>query len=56
MGKKKKSYYYRDPWRGGQSRSFRHRCIVLVREQRARFYILRRCVVMLVCWRERREP
>ncbi|XP_042465905.1 small polypeptide DEVIL 11-like, partial [Zingiber officinale] len=28
------------------------RCARLVREQRARFYIMRRCVTMLVCWRE----
>ncbi|KAJ1265727.1 hypothetical protein BS78_08G113800 [Paspalum vaginatum] len=24
----------------------------LVKEQRARFYIMRRCVTMLVCWRD----
>ncbi|GJM95366.1 hypothetical protein PR202_ga12093 [Eleusine coracana subsp. coracana] len=24
----------------------------LVKEQRARFYIIRRCVTMLVCWRD----
>ncbi|RLN28307.1 hypothetical protein C2845_PM05G14040 [Panicum miliaceum] len=24
----------------------------MVREQRARFYIMRRCVTMLVCWRD----
>jgi hypothetical protein len=24
----------------------------LVKEQRARFYIVRRCVTMLVCWRD----
>uniref|UniRef100_A0A804IWR5 DEVIL-like protein n=2 Tax=Musa acuminata TaxID=4641 RepID=A0A804IWR5_MUSAM len=32
--------------------SFCRRCRSLVREQRARFYILRRCIVMLVCWRD----
>ncbi|CAN0825726.1 Small polypeptide DEVIL 8 [Linum grandiflorum] len=26
------------------------RCRRLVEEQRARFYILRRCIVMLICW------
>jgi hypothetical protein len=24
----------------------------LVKEQRARFYIMRRCVTMLLCWRD----
>ncbi|KAF8667524.1 hypothetical protein HU200_052720 [Digitaria exilis] len=24
----------------------------MVKEQRARFYIMRRCVTMLVCWRD----
>ncbi|CAN6471731.1 unnamed protein product [Victoria cruziana] len=32
--------------------SFTRRCARLVKEQRARFYIMRRCVTMLVCWRE----
>ncbi|PWZ34043.1 hypothetical protein Zm00014a_036833 [Zea mays] len=32
--------------------SFSGRCARLVKEQRARFYIMRRCVTMLVCWRE----
>ncbi|KAH7691959.1 DVL protein [Dioscorea alata] len=36
----------------GKSRSFRRRCIILVKEKKARFYILRRCVIMLVCWSE----
>ncbi|CAN6568529.1 unnamed protein product [Malus baccata var. baccata] len=33
--------------------SFGRRCNMLVKEQRARFYILRRCVTMLLCWHER---
>ncbi|KAI0512136.1 hypothetical protein KFK09_012772 [Dendrobium nobile] len=33
-------------------RSFARRCASLVKEQRARFYIMRRCVVMLICWRD----
>lgn len=33
-------------------KSFRRKCNRLVKEQRARFYILRRCVIMLVCWNE----
>uniref|UniRef100_A0ACD5U1U0 Uncharacterized protein n=1 Tax=Avena sativa TaxID=4498 RepID=A0ACD5U1U0_AVESA len=48
--------------RGGKSESgrspssFARRCARLVREQRARFYIARRCVTMLACWRERDSP
>ncbi|URE31983.1 DVL family [Musa troglodytarum] len=34
------------------SRSFSSRCAGLAKEQRARFYIMRRCVTMLVCWRD----
>ncbi|XP_074574822.1 small polypeptide DEVIL 11-like [Curcuma longa] len=33
-------------------RSFSSRCAGLVKEQRARFYIMRRCVAMLICWRD----
>ncbi|URD79406.1 hypothetical protein MUK42_05238, partial [Musa troglodytarum] len=34
------------------SRSFSSRCASQVKEQRARLYIMRRCVTMLVCWRD----
>uniref|UniRef100_A0A0A0KQA4 Uncharacterized protein n=1 Tax=Cucumis sativus TaxID=3659 RepID=A0A0A0KQA4_CUCSA len=30
--------------------SFTRKCAKLVKEQRARFYIMRRCVTMLICW------
>ncbi|KAM0858305.1 hypothetical protein ACQ4PT_047908 [Festuca glaucescens] len=33
-------------------RSMPGRLASLAREQRARFYIMRRCVAMLVCWRD----
>ncbi|KAI0519142.1 hypothetical protein KFK09_006582 [Dendrobium nobile] len=33
-------------------RSFRRRCSELVKEQRSRFYIMRRCVIMLIQWRD----
>jgi len=33
-------------------RSFAHRCTKLAKEQRARFYIFRKCVAMLVCWQD----
>ncbi|XP_010534509.1 PREDICTED: uncharacterized protein LOC104810035 [Tarenaya hassleriana] len=32
--------------------AFTRKCARLVKEQRARFYIVRRCVVMLICWRD----
>ncbi|XAR66268.1 hypothetical protein NMG60_11012439 [Bertholletia excelsa] len=32
--------------------AFTRKCARLVKEQRARFYIMRRCVTMLICWRE----
>ncbi|OIW16148.1 hypothetical protein TanjilG_18863 [Lupinus angustifolius] len=32
--------------------AFARKCTRLVKEQRARFYIMRRCVTMLICWRE----
>jgi hypothetical protein len=34
------------------SRSVPGRLASLAKEQRARFYIMRRCVTMLVCWRD----
>ncbi|RYR65436.1 hypothetical protein Ahy_A03g011366 [Arachis hypogaea] len=33
-----------------KSSSWCAKCANLVKEQRARFYIIRRCVVMLICW------
>ncbi|KAJ8754031.1 hypothetical protein K2173_001929 [Erythroxylum novogranatense] len=33
--------------------SFGQKCSHLVKKQRAKFYILRRCVAMLICWHER---
>ncbi|KAF9590887.1 hypothetical protein IFM89_000143 [Coptis chinensis] len=32
--------------------AFTRKCATLVKEQRAKFYIMRRCVTMLVCWRD----
>uniref|UniRef100_A0ACD5Y675 Uncharacterized protein n=1 Tax=Avena sativa TaxID=4498 RepID=A0ACD5Y675_AVESA len=37
---------------GGSGRSVPGRLASLAKEQRARFYIMRRCVTMLVCWRD----
>ncbi|GMY17756.1 small polypeptide DEVIL 16 [Fagus crenata] len=33
--------------------SFGQKCNHIVKKQRAKFYILRRCIAMLVCWRDR---
>ncbi|GKV04270.1 hypothetical protein SLEP1_g16448 [Rubroshorea leprosula] len=34
-----------------QRYSFTRKCTLLVKEQRARFYIMRRCISMLIYWR-----
>ncbi|XVF75311.1 hypothetical protein PTKIN_Ptkin13bG0177200 [Pterospermum kingtungense] len=36
----------------GKRCAFTRKCARLVKEQRARFYIMRRCVTMLICWRD----
>ncbi|XWS74107.1 hypothetical protein CRYUN_Cryun02cG0187200 [Craigia yunnanensis] len=33
-----------------KSSSISHKCSSLAKEQKARFYIMRRCVARLVCW------
>ncbi|XP_030522137.1 small polypeptide DEVIL 16 [Rhodamnia argentea] len=33
-------------------RSFSQKCGHLAKKQRAKFYILRRCIAMLLCWHE----
>ncbi|KAL8458818.1 hypothetical protein ACS0TY_036355 [Phlomoides rotata] len=33
-----------------KSNKFTRKCVSLVKEQRARIYILRRCATMLCCW------
>ncbi|KAJ6838038.1 uncharacterized protein M6B38_322355 [Iris pallida] len=37
---------------GSRSSSFTGLCTGLVKEQRARFYIMRRCITMLICWND----
>ncbi|XAR69126.1 hypothetical protein NMG60_11000603 [Bertholletia excelsa] len=39
----------------GSCRSFGEKCGHVARKQRAKFYILRRCIAMLVCWHERSD-
>ncbi|RYR02300.1 hypothetical protein Ahy_B06g081117 [Arachis hypogaea] len=34
------------------NKSFGKKCRHLMKEQRAKFYILRRCIAMLLCWDE----
>ncbi|XP_061345806.1 small polypeptide DEVIL 16 [Gastrolobium bilobum] len=36
-------------------KSFGQKCSHVVKKQRAKFYILRRCIAMLLCWHERGE-
>ncbi|XP_047329631.1 small polypeptide DEVIL 11 [Impatiens glandulifera] len=52
MSKKEGSRSSRSSKSNQRRCSFTRRCARLVKEQRARFYIMRRCVTMLICWRE----
>ncbi|KAL9350515.1 hypothetical protein Peur_057770 [Populus x canadensis] len=36
--------------RRSKGHGFTNKCAALVKEQRARIYILRRCATMLLCW------
>ncbi|CAN0854290.1 Small polypeptide DEVIL 18 [Linum grandiflorum] len=36
--------------------SISRKCSNLAKEQKARFYIMRRCVAMLVCWHKHGDP
>lgn len=35
---------------GGCVETTRRGCMSIVREKRSRFYIVRKCIVMLLCW------
>ncbi|KAK4730924.1 hypothetical protein R3W88_023912 [Solanum pinnatisectum] len=37
------------------TKSFGKKCSHIAKKQRAKFYIVRRCIAMLVCWHERKE-
>ncbi|CAL5096808.1 unnamed protein product [Urochloa decumbens] len=37
---------------GGGCAGLRRRCYTVLKQQRTRLYILRRCVTMLLCWHE----
>ncbi|KAK4353273.1 hypothetical protein RND71_028791 [Anisodus tanguticus] len=37
------------------SKSFGKKCSHIAKKQRAKFYIVRRCIAMLVCWHERKD-
>ncbi|KAL6330694.1 hypothetical protein AAG906_009122 [Vitis piasezkii] len=36
----------------GRKSSLRKRCFTMVKQQKTRFYILGRCVSMLLCWHD----
>ncbi|MED6119031.1 hypothetical protein PIB30_117186 [Stylosanthes scabra] len=38
------------------SASIGRKCTNIAKEQKARFYIMRRCVAMLVCWHKHGDP
>lgn len=37
------------------SKSFGKKCSHIAKKQRAKFYIVRRCIAMLVCWHDERK-
>ncbi|XP_057805375.1 small polypeptide DEVIL 16 [Salvia miltiorrhiza] len=37
------------------SQSFGEKCSHLAKKQRAKFYILRRCIAMLLCWHDKHD-
>lgn len=37
------------------NKSLKEKCSLLAKKQRAKFYIVRRCIMMLVCWHERND-
>ncbi|PHT71803.1 hypothetical protein T459_22588 [Capsicum annuum] len=41
--------------KNSSSKSFGKKCSHIAKKQRAKFYIVRRCIAMLVCWHERKE-
>ncbi|KAL6277663.1 hypothetical protein ACE6H2_021264 [Prunus campanulata] len=41
---------------GCQRPPFGKKCRHLLKKQRTKFYILRRCIAMLLCWHERSDP
>lgn len=38
--------------KGHRENSLRRRCLLMVKQQKTRFYILRRCISMLLCWHD----
>ncbi|KAK4345735.1 hypothetical protein RND71_035911 [Anisodus tanguticus] len=41
--------------KNSEKNSLRKKCSHLAKKQKAKFYILRRCIAMLVCWHERND-
>lgn len=37
------------------NRTFGQKCSHVAKKQRAKFYIVRRCIAMLVCWRDKEK-
>lgn len=44
--------FIKNPSQSQKRCAFTRKCARLVKQQRARFYIMRRCVTMLICWRD----
>ncbi|KAL4186624.1 hypothetical protein AMTRI_Chr09g34850 [Amborella trichopoda] len=39
-------------WDNEDSRPLETGCLAIAKEQRSRLYIVRRCIVMLLCWQK----
>lgn len=37
------------------NKTFGEKCSHIAKKQRAKFYIVRRCIAMLVCWRDKEK-
>ncbi|XP_076899760.1 small polypeptide DEVIL 16-like [Bidens hawaiensis] len=37
------------------NKTFGEKCSDIAKKQRAKFYIVRRCIAMLVCWRDKEK-
>ncbi|KAK4720886.1 hypothetical protein R3W88_011119 [Solanum pinnatisectum] len=55
LSKKQTSNFLKNSSSHHKRCAFTRKCANLVKEQRAKFYIMRRCVTMLICWRDYRD-
>ncbi|RAL37229.1 hypothetical protein DM860_004151 [Cuscuta australis] len=44
------SYFFPSRRRSSRKSGLRKRCLTVAKQEKTRFYILRRCIMMLLCW------